>query len=71
MAVNGRAYRSELLRANISAAKTGKEPIELLLKKDDRYRTVSMDYHEGLKYPHLVRIEGTPDRLSAILAPLK
>jgi hypothetical protein len=28
-------------------------------------------YHDGLKYPHLVRIEGTPDRLAAIFQPLK
>jgi predicted metalloprotease with PDZ domain len=71
VAVDGRAYKSELLKEAITAAKTGKQPIVLLLKKDDRYRTVSLDYHEGLKYPHLARIEGTPDRLSAILAPMK
>jgi hypothetical protein len=29
---------------------------------------VNLDYHAGPKYPHLVRIEGTPDRLTAILA---
>ncbi len=71
MAVNGRVYKPELLKEAITAAKTGKQPIEILIRKDDRFRTVSFDYHEGLKYPHLVRIDGTPDRLGAILAPLK
>lgn len=70
VAVNGRSYKAESLKEAITTAKTGKQTIELLLKKDDRYRTVSFDYHEGLKYPHLVRIEGTPDRLGAILQPL-
>jgi len=41
------------------------------LKKDDRYRTVRLDYHDGLRYPMLKRIEGVPDRLEAILQPLK
>jgi hypothetical protein len=42
-----------------------------MVKEFDRYRTVSIDYHGGLRYPHLQRIEGTPDRLSAIFAPRK
>ena len=71
VAVDGRAYKPEILRDAITAAKTGSAPIQLLVKKDDRYQTVSFDYHEGLKYPHLERVEGTPDRLTAILSPIK
>jgi predicted metalloprotease with PDZ domain len=70
LAVNGRAYKPELLKTAVTAAKNGHEPIELLLKKDDRFRTERIDYHEGLKYPHLRRIEGTPDRLETIFKPL-
>jgi predicted metalloprotease with PDZ domain len=70
LAVNGRAYKPELLKTAVTAAKNGHEPIELLLKKDDRFRTERIDYHEGLKYPHLQRIEGTPDRLETIFKPL-
>ena len=29
---------------------------------------LEIDYHGGLRYPHLQRIEGTPDYLSQILA---
>ena len=71
LAVNGRAFKAELLKAAITAAKSGAEPIELLLRKDDRYVTQRIDYHDGPKYPRLARIEGTPDRLTAIFQPLK
>ncbi len=70
LAVDGRAYKPEVLKAAITAAKDGGEPIELLLRMNDRFRTVRIDYHGGLKYPRLERIEGTPDRLAAIFAPL-
>ena len=33
------------------------------------FRTIAFDYHDGLRYPHLERIPGTPDRLGDILAP--
>lgn len=71
LAVNGRSYKAELLREAITAAKNGGPVLELLLKKDDHYRMVKIDYRGGLKYPHLIRIDGTPDRLSAILAPMR
>ena len=70
LAVDGRAYKVELLKAAITAAKAGREPLELLVKKDDRFKTVRIDYHDGLRYPRLERIPGTPDRLAAIFKPL-
>ncbi|MCE5233692.1 MAG: peptidase M61 [Mizugakiibacter sp.] len=69
VAVNGREYKPERLQDAITAAKADKAPIALLIKSADAYRTVEVDYHGGLKYPHLERVPGTPDRLSAILAP--
>ena len=68
VAVNGRTYKQDKLRDAIIANKGGKQPIELLIKTDDVYRTVVIDYRDGLRYPHLTRIEGTPDRLMAILS---
>jgi hypothetical protein len=32
---------------------------------------VDVDYHGGLRYPQLERVEGSADRLDAILAPSK
>ena len=71
LAVNGTAYKAEVLRAAVTAAKGSAKPIELLVKKGAKFRTILLDYHGGLKYPRLERIPGTPDRLQTILAPLK
>lgn len=71
LAVNGRAYKAELLRKAITDAKSSKQPIELLVKRGQQYSTVRLAYFEGLKYPRLERIEGTPDRLETLLSPLK
>jgi len=69
IAVNGRAYKPEQMRDAIAEAKTSSRPIELLVRSGDLYRTVTIAYRGGLRYPTLERIEGTPDRLSALLAP--
>jgi predicted metalloprotease with PDZ domain len=71
VAVNGRTYSNDVLKDAITAAKNSKSPIQLLLKYQGGYRTVPVDYHGGLQYPHLVRIEGTPDYLSRIIAARK
>ena len=71
VAVNGQAYGKDVLDDAVKAAKDGKAPIELLVKEFDRFRTVKLDYHGGLRYPHLERIPGKPDTLSAIFAARK
>ncbi|HEX9171235.1 MAG TPA: peptidase M61, partial [Telluria sp.] len=71
VAVNNRAYKGEVLKAAVKAAKTGKAPIELLVKQGSNFRTISLDYHGGLRYPHLERIAGSRDRLGTILKALK
>jgi predicted metalloprotease with PDZ domain len=70
-AVNDQKYTPDLLRETILAGEKNQQPMKLLLKRGDDYRTVSIDYHGGMRYPHLQRVEGTPDRLDAILAPAK
>ena len=69
IAVNGEAASASLIADAITAAKGGTAPIELIVKDGDHYRTVSVDYHEGLRYPRLERIPGTPDRLSELYTP--
>jgi predicted metalloprotease with PDZ domain len=71
IAVNGQDYSKDVLKDAIAAAKTSKAPIQLLFKYQNSYRNVSIDYHDGLQYPHLVRVEGTPDYLDDIIAPRK
>jgi predicted metalloprotease with PDZ domain len=70
-AVNDQKYTAAGLRETILAAEKSKEPIKLLLKRGDEFVTISLDYHGGMRYPHLERVETTPDRLDAILAPAK
>jgi predicted metalloprotease with PDZ domain len=70
-AVNDQKYTAPGLRETILADKQGKDPIKLLLKRGDEFVTVTLDYHVGMRYPHLERVETTPDRLDAILAPAK
>ncbi len=71
--VNDQKFSIESLREAILAAAVSKQsyPIKLLLKREDQFVTVSLDYHGGPRYPHLERMEGTPDRLDAIFAPSK
>ncbi|KRD73616.1 M61 family metallopeptidase [Lysobacter sp. Root983] len=69
LAVNGYTFEGERLKDAITAAKDKGEPIELVVKQGEAVKTVRIDYREGLKYPSLERIPGTPDRLSKILAP--
>ena len=69
VAVNGRAATATTIGEAITASKGNDTPIEMMLKKGDRFRTVRFDYHDGLRYPHLERVAGTPDRLGDILAP--
>ena len=71
VSVNGKAYTKDVLTDAIAAAKNDKAPIQLLLKYQGEFKTVPVDYHDGLQYPHLVRIEGTPDYLSQIITARK
>lgn len=71
VAVNGQTCSGEVLKDAIAAARDGKAPIQLLLKYQGELKTVPVDYHDGLQYPHLVRVPGTPDYLSQIIAARK
>ncbi|MGZ3199678.1 MAG: peptidase M61, partial [Croceibacterium sp.] len=69
MAVNGKAYDPETLKTAITAAKTGKEPIQLLVKRGDRFMTVPVDYHGGLRYPWIEPAAAAEQPLDRLLAP--
>ena len=70
VAVNSRTFSADRLREAIkAAAEPGAGPIELIVTNSDYYQTVHIDYHGGLRYPHLERNEARPDMLGAIIAP--
>ncbi|HXI86789.1 MAG TPA: hypothetical protein VNH64_04990 [Parvularculaceae bacterium] len=69
VAVNGVQYDADGLRDAVKfAAAKGAGPIQILVKSGDRYRTLSVDYRGGLRYPHLERVEGKPALIDDILA---
>ncbi len=71
IAVNGLAYDGASdISAAIKLAQGNKTAIELLVQDADHFRTIRIEYHDGLRYPHLERIPNTPARLDAILAPM-
>ncbi|HEV2079347.1 MAG TPA: peptidase M61 [Allosphingosinicella sp.] len=69
VAVNGRGYSADDLKSAITAAKASRQPIQLMLKKGELYRTIALPYYGGLRYPRLERVGTGPSSLDALLAP--
>ena len=63
----GRKFSADVLHDALKAAKANTLPVELLVENTEYYKTFKLNYHEGDKYPHLVRDDAKPDLLSAIL----
>lgn len=70
IAANGRQYSASLLGDAITGAKGTTAPIELIVANTGYYKIVKLDYHDGLRFPHLERVDGTPDYLDEIVAPM-
>ncbi len=71
LAVNDKVFSVDALKEAILAAEKSKDPIRLTLKRDENVKTIAIDYHDGLRYPTLQRVDGTPDLLDKILAPVQ
>jgi predicted metalloprotease with PDZ domain len=69
VAVNGRQFSLAVLHHAIEDSAKSTTPITLLIKDGEYYKTVSLDYHGGEKYPHLVRDKSKPDLISDIIRP--
>ncbi len=72
VAINGNVFSAEALKSAIVEAHsdTKKDPLHLLLQSDTFITPADIDYHDGERYPSLVRIEGTPAYLDDITKPL-
>lgn len=70
VAVDGRIFAPGLLYDAVKNAQRTHHPITLLVERDNRYRTIDIPYYGGPRYPHLVRIKGTPDLLMDVVKPL-
>ena len=69
IAVNGREFNGSQLRHAIADSVKNTAPIALIVKDGEYYRTLSIDYHGGEKYPHLERDNAKPDLLTQIILP--
>ena len=69
VAVNGRNFDADALKAAIKAAASGGAAPQLLIHDGDLYRTVTLDWHGGLRYPKLVKTAKGQGTLDALLAP--
>ncbi|MEO6041343.1 MAG: peptidase M61 [Croceibacterium sp.] len=69
VAVGGAPYSADVIRRAVTAAITGHEPIQLLVKRNDRIETVPIEYHGGLRYPWLERAGNAETGLDRLLAP--
>ncbi len=67
VAVNGRKFSREVLGDALRAGKNSSAALELLVENTEYYKTFKLDYHDGEKFPHLVRDESKPDLLSDII----
>ena len=70
IAVNGRTFSAERLRDAIDNAKTSKDPLHLLMQTEDYIVPVDINYHDGQRYPVLVRDDSKKDFLDEITTPL-
>ena len=59
VAVNGTAFDGDRLKQAVRDAQKNRAAIELICRNGDRFRTVRLDYHDGLRYPHLERDGGS------------
>ncbi len=69
LAISGRQFTKDGLRAAIRDAKNSSAPIELLVKDGDWYKTFRVDCHTGERYPDLERVTLQQDLLSEIVKP--
>jgi predicted metalloprotease with PDZ domain len=69
VAVNGRNFSGEALKQAIKDAAAGGTAPQLLVHDGDVYRTVTLDWHGGLRYPRLEKVGKGPGTLDALLAP--
>ena len=68
--VNGQIYSADAMRQAIDDAKGTSKQIELLIQNESTLKTVSLDYHDGQRFPSLQRVDGTTDFLDDITKPL-
>jgi predicted metalloprotease with PDZ domain len=68
--VNGQQFSPDVLDDALLKSGTSLDPLVLLLANGNYFQTVTIDYHGGLRNPHLERVNSLPDMLDEIIRPL-
>lgn len=68
-AIDGQKFDGEVLDYVLGRAQHSGTPISVVVDESGWFRTLSLNYHGGILYPHLERIKGTPDMLAEIMRP--
>ena len=63
VAVNGRKWSPEVLLASLKA----RAPLQLLVENIGYYKTYSLNYADGPRFPHLEQNQGQADVLGEII----
>ena len=70
LGVNNRKYSKDVMRTALHRSLTSQQPIALLVENGEYYYTFQVNYHDGMRYPHLVRNPAQPDLLGDIIKPI-
>jgi predicted metalloprotease with PDZ domain len=70
IAVNGRKYSKDIIRDALKLGEVSSLPLDLLAANGEFFKTYSVNYHGGERYPYLERDAATPDLLGFIIAPV-
>ena len=69
VAVNGRRFSVDEMTRALALSQTATTPLQLIVENASYFKVVSVNYHGGLRYPHLSRTTGNADVLRVIAAP--
>ncbi len=69
MTVGDQEYSADALRKAIATGAGSKAPLTLYVKRDDHYRTVTIAYNGGLKYPVLRKTGEGESGIDRLLTP--
>ncbi len=69
IAINGYKWSKEILHDTLTAPVDPSGTLTLLVEKDDMFKTLTLKYSGGERYPNLEREPGTEDLLAAIARP--
>ena len=69
IALDGYKWSKELLHDTLASPADPAGVITLLVEKDDAFKTLSLKYTGGERYPNLLRLPGSEDLLARIAHP--